>query len=70
MLWVSIFGSGKCVFEEKMQFCDIQNTPSKGPIFGQMVYTFSTGWGRPIECLIFRSLSGKEPYDYLLFGGK
>jgi len=27
---------GKCVFDEKMQFCDIQNTPRKGPIFGQL----------------------------------
>jgi len=42
--------SGKCVFDEKMQFCDIQNTPRKGPIFAEMVHTlmvhtFSTTQG-------------------------
>ena len=34
---VALWFSGKCVFDKKVHFCDNQNTPRKGPIFGQIV---------------------------------
>jgi len=34
--WSVFWFSGKCVFGQKMPFCDIQNIPRKGPLFGVM----------------------------------
>ena len=51
--------SGKCVFGRKMPFCDIQNTPRKGPLFDAM-----GNWNYAVRRTVFITRLGFENRPY------